>query len=358
MAPMSEIAVQTPLTQIYNIRMRLEQLRLRRNPSVIEALRMSVAGKRLPSWSAFAAVPTDKNGKPVPQKGGGAAADQDPFERLGAFINGDVEIGKQSATGLQNGYELTTKGVTAGVDYRLPGDSVVGVGIGYMRADTDLADSGGDQSASGLSFSAYGSFVPAQGAYNDVIVHGGRNKYDTRRRELSAASAPVEYTSDTRGRQFAAAVTAGADFNRGPVTMNPYGRVDYVDARIDGFNENGDAGALAIRDATFRTTIVTLGGQVSYAMSTSWGVFMPNARLELQRRVQGDNRNVTAALVADGTINTLVRLEPVDRNFGNVTVGASAVLPRGISGFVNVERLFGRDTYSNMKYTLGIRLEF
>jgi uncharacterized protein YhjY with autotransporter beta-barrel domain len=93
-------------------------------------------------------------------------------------------------------------------------------------------------------------------------------------------------------------------------------------------------------------------------MSTSWGVFMPNARLELQRRVQGDNRNVTAALVADGTINTLVRLEPVDRNFGNATIGASAVLPRGISGFVNVERLFGRDTYSNTKYTLGIRLEF
>jgi len=354
MSPMAEVAVQTPLTQMQNIRYRLDQLRLRRNPSVIEALRISVAGKALPSWSAFAAL--DKDGRPA--RGGGAAAEADPFERLGAFVNGDVEIGKQSATGLSSGYELNTKGVTAGVDYRLPGDSVVGLAGGYMKADTDLADAGGNQDASGFSFSAYGSFVPMPGAYIDVIAHAGRNKYDTRRRELADGGGTAEYFSNTKGRQFAAAVTAGTDINRGPVTMNPYLRLDFVDARINGFSESGDAGAIAIKELNLRTTVVTAGGQVSYAMSTSWGVLMPNARLELQRRVQGDNRNVTAALVADGTLNAVAPLEPVDRNYGNLTIGASAVLPKGISGFVNVERLFGRENYTNTKFTLGVRLEF
>jgi uncharacterized protein YhjY with autotransporter beta-barrel domain len=356
MSPMAEVAVQTPLTQIYNVRMRLEQLRLRRNPSVIEALKVSVAGRALPSWSAFALGGKDRDGKP--QRGGGAAADQDPFERLGAFVNGDVEIGRQSATGLSNGYELTTKGITAGVDYRLPGESVIGVAAGYMKADTDLAESGGNQDASGYSFSAYGSFVPMPGTYLDVIAHAGNNKYDTRRREPVDGGGTTEYASNTKGRQFAAAVTFGSDFNRGAVTMNPYLRVDYVDAKINGFSESGDAGSIAVKDLDLRNTVVTAGGQVSYAMSTSWGVLMPNARLELQRRVQGDNRNVTAALVADGTINAVAPLESVDRNYGNFTIGASAVLPRGISGFVNIERLFGRESYSNTKYTLGVRLEF
>jgi uncharacterized protein YhjY with autotransporter beta-barrel domain len=359
MTPMAEVAVQTPLTQMYNIRMRLDQLRLRRNPSVIDALRVIVGGRPLPSWSAFAVAPVDKNGKAsAPQRGGGAAADQDPFERLGVFVNGDVEIGKQSSTGTQKGYELTTKGMTAGVDYRLPGESVLGLAAGYMRADTDLAGDGGNQNASGYSFSAYGSFVPAQGAYIDVIAHGGNNKYDTRRRDLGLTGSPLEYTSDTRGRQFAASLTAGADIYRGKLTLNPYLRVDYVNAKINGFNESGDDGAIAIRDATFRTTVVTMGGQASYTVGLSWGVLVPNARLELQRRVQGDNRNVTAALVADGTITTVAALESVDRNFGNVTVGASMVLPRGINGFANIERHFGRESYSNTKYTLGIRLEF
>jgi outer membrane autotransporter protein len=104
--------------------------------------------------------------------------------------------------------------------------------------------------------------------------------------------------------------------------------------------------------------VITLGGQLSYAMSMSWGVLMPNARLELQRRVQGDGRMVNAALLADSTINAAAPLEPMDRNYGNVSVGASAVLPKGVSGFFNYERLFGRDSYSNSKYTVGVRFEF
>jgi outer membrane autotransporter protein len=85
---------------------------------------------------------------------------------------------------------------------------------------------------------------------------------------------------------------------------------------------------------------------------------MPNARLELQRKVQGDNRNINAALLADPTINGIAPLEPVDRNYGNFSVGASAVLPKGVSGFFNYERLFGRENFSNSKYTVGVRVEF
>ncbi|MEP7085534.1 MAG: autotransporter domain-containing protein, partial [Betaproteobacteria bacterium] len=357
MSPLAELAVATPLAQLSNIRFRLDQLRLRRNPSVIDALRVSVAGRPLPAFSAFALAPVDKDGKPIPQRGGGAAAD-DPFERIGFFVNGDVEIGKQSATGVQNGYDLHTKGVTAGADYRLPSDSVVGVAAGYMSADTDLAEAGGSQGAHGYSLSAYGSFTPAAGTYVDVIAHLGSNKYDTRRREVSDAGAPLDYNSNTRGNQFAFALSAGADFNRGPLTMNPYLRVDYVNAKINSFSESGDDGAIRVGDLDLKTTVATLGGQLSYAISTSWGVLLPNARLELQRRVQGDGRNVNAQLVADGTINALVPLEAVDRNYGTVSVGVSTVLPRGVNGFINYERLFGRDSYNNSKYTAGLRFEF
>ena len=352
MSPLAELAVATPLAQLGNIRFRLEQLRLRRNPSVLDALRVSVAGQSLPSFSAFALAPEDKNGKPIAQRGGGAAAD-DPFERLGVFINGDVEIGRQAATGVQNGYDLRTRGLTVGADYRLPGESVVGVAAGFMKASTDLAGDGGSQDARGYSLSAYGSFVPATGAYVDVIAHAGSNKYDTRRHEVND-----DFFSNTRGHQYALAITAGADMSRGPLTMNPYLRMDFVKATIDRFSESGNSGAIAVGDLDLKTTVVTLGGQISYALSTSWGVLMPNARLELQRRLQDDGRNISAQLVANGTVNSQVKLESVDKNYGNVSVGVSAVLPRGVSGFANYERLFGREGYNNSKYTVGVRFEF
>ncbi len=140
--------------------------------------------------------------------------------------------------------------------------------------------------------------------------------------------------------------------------MNPYLRVDYVNATINRFSESGGEGAVQVGDLDLNTTVVTLGGQLNYAISTSWGVLLPNARLELQRRIQGDGRNVNAQLVADGSVSARVPLEAIDRNYGNVSVGFSAVLPRGVSGFANYERLFGRDGYSNSKYTAGLRFEF
>ncbi|MEO8133966.1 MAG: autotransporter domain-containing protein [Betaproteobacteria bacterium] len=355
MQPMAEVALATPLTQLSNIRLHLDQLRLRRNPAVTQGLKLSVGRQALP-FSAFALAPLDKNGKPVPQTGGGASAD-DPFERLGAFVNGDVELGKQSATGQQSGFDLTTKGLTVGVDYRLPSDSVVGVTAGFMNANADLADGGGSQSARGYSFSAFGSFTPMAGSYVDVIAHAGSNKYDTRRRETDSG-APLDYLSNTRGNQYAFAVSAGADINRGALILNPYVRLDYVDAKINRFSESGDAGAIQVGDLNLRATVITLGSQASYAVSTSWGVLTPNARLELQRRVQGEGRTVNAALLADNSVSAQAQLEPIDRNYGNVSVGVSAILPRGISGFANFERLFGRDGYGNSKYTVGARFEF
>ena len=416
MTPLAELAVATPLTQLQNIRFRLDQLRLRRNPSVVEALRVRVAGQSLPSWSALASVfpgnerssqakaggtldtggtlSTRKSTASGPMNanpfdgvrfasattdfpmlgmgptadsgsggggsggGGGGSSGADPFERLGFFVNGELELGSQSATANQRGFDLRTHGLTAGVDYRLPGDSVVGVAVGLMNAKTDLNDAGGSQGARGYSLSAYGSFTPMQGAYVDVIAHAGSNKYDTRRREISSPGTGLDYTADTKGDQYAVAVTAGTDVSRGGVTINPYVRLDYVHAKINGFSEAGDAGAIKVDDLTLKTTIITLGGQVSYALSTSWGVFMPNARLELQRRVQGSGRIVGAQLVADGAINSQVALETVDRDYGNASLGFSVVLPRGVSGFANWERLFGRQNYSNSKFTVGVRFEF
>ena len=401
---MSELAVNSSLTQLRLIRMRLDDLRRRNIRSVIDALRVRVAGQSLPPWSSLASAfggaegpaSTGTDAKP----GAGAArrhrlpsaafagaagaggtlplgwddalasmdaADPpgstgstgttagDPFERLGFFVNGEIELGRQSSTASTRGFDLRTRGITAGVDYRLMNDAVLGAALGFLNARTDLLDSGGGQGARGYSLSAYGSFVPAQGAYVDFIAHVGGNRYDSRRR---ANLDGLDYAGNTRGRQYALAITAGADIARDALTINPYARVDHVQARINGFSESGAAVALKIDDVNLKTTILTLGGQVSYTVSTSWGVLVPNARLELQRRAQGSGRIVGAQLVADAAISSQVQLETVDRDYGNFTLGVSAVFPRGVSGFANWERLFGRQGYSNSKLTVGVRFEF
>ena len=115
------------MAQLDNIRQRLDNLRARQNPTVTEGLKVSYNGQALPSMGAFALAPTDKDGKPIPQKGGGASADQDPFERYGVFVVGDLDIGKVSGAGIQSGFDFRSHGISVGADYRFAGNHVFGV---------------------------------------------------------------------------------------------------------------------------------------------------------------------------------------------------------------------------------------
>jgi outer membrane lipase/esterase len=355
--PMAQVAVNTPTIQLNNVRQRLDQLRLQTSPTVAEGLRASYDGQSLPPIGAFALAPLDKDGKPQPQTGGGASADKaDSFEHWGVFINGDVDIGRQTTTDAQAGFKVTSKGITLGADYRFPGNNVLGASVGFLKADTDLDAGAGTQSAKGYSFSLYGSYVPQENAYIDGILNVGHNKYDSSR-QASLDS----FSSSTNGNQWGLAVSAGYAFNRGPLALTPYGRVEYIEAKVNGFSESGNPdAALVINGLKIKGTTLTLGGQASYAISTSWGVLLPNARLELQHLAQRSADDVSARIVNQDVTSPSAQIPILgeDRNFGNFAVGVSAVFPRGVGAFFNYQQLFGKDNLSDRQYTLGLRVAF
>jgi outer membrane autotransporter protein len=290
--------------------------------------------------------------------GGGAAADKsDSFARWGAFVNGDVEIGRQSTTDAQTGFKITTKGVTVGADYRFHNNNVLGAAVTFPKADTDFDAGLGDQSAKGYGFSVFGTYVPTANAYIDGILNLGHNKYDGQRTQLVGGFA----TSHTSGNQLGLAVSAGYAFNRGPLTLTPYGRVEYIDTKVNGFDESGNSDeALTLSEQRTQATTLTVGGQASYALSTTWGVLIPNARIELQHVVDRNIKDVTATIAGNPT--TLPATIPTtlgeDRTYGTYGLGLSAIFPRGASGFFNYEQSFSKDNFSDRHYTLGLRIEF
>jgi outer membrane lipase/esterase len=351
--PEGQAAQNAPRFQLKTIRQHLDELRLLASSTVPAAQVIGVATQALPSGDALAAASDARK----PDTGGGAAADKpDSFPRWGAFVNGNVEIGRQSTTDAQAGFKTTTKGVTVGADYRFPNNNVLGAAVAFSKADTDLADGRGNQTAKGYGFSVFGSYVPIKNAYIDGILNLGHNKYDSQRNQILGGLA----TSHTNGNQLGLAVSAGYEFNRGPLALTPFARVEYIDAKVRGFEESGNSKeALSISEQRIKATTLTIGGQASYALSTKWGVLMPNARIELQHVADRNIRDVTAFIPGDPTI--LPGTIPIlgqDRTFGTYALGLSAVFPRGVSGFFNYEQLFGKDNFSDRHYTLGVRIEF
>ena len=351
--PQTAAAVGAPAAQLNNVRQRLDQLRLQGSPTATQGLKLSLDGQALPSTSAFALAPMDKDGKPL--RGGGAAADKpDPFERWGVFINGDVDIGKQSTVGDQTGFKVRSKGITVGADYRLMNNSVLGGSVGFFKSDTNLDANAGTQNAKGYSFSFYGSYVPAPNAYIDGILNVGHNTYDGTRIGEAGAS----FNNNTSGDGWGFAVSGGYAFNNGPLALTPYGRVEYVDAKVNGFTETGAVAAnvLTISEQRVKATTLALGGSASYAINTSWGVLLPNGRLEWQYLAQSNAQNVMAQI--PGSAPTQIQILGQDKSFGIFAVGVSGLFGHGLSAFFNYQQLFGKENVTNQLYTLGVRLDF
>jgi len=349
----NQAAQNSPRFQIKSIRQYLDQLRLQGSPTVPLAQKIGASDRALPSTDALASGSDARK----PETGGGAAADKpDSFTRWGAFLNGDYEVGRQTTTDEVNGFKNTTKGVTLGADYRFPNNNVLGAAIAYAKADTDLDESGGNQTAKGYGFSVFGTFVPTTNAYIDGILNFGHNKYDGSRQQILGGFA----THHTNGDQWGLAVNAGYQFNRGPLALTPFGRVEYIDAKVDGFQESGNSQeALTIGEQHVKATTLTIGGQVSYSLSTSWGVLMPNARIEFQHIADRNINNVTASLPGNPIVPpVIIPILGDDRTFGTFALGVSGVFPRGVSAFFNYEQLFGKDNFSDRHYTLGARIEF
>lgn len=336
-----QIAFLAPTLEINTIRQYLDRWRMteragNRSPKVGfdgQALQVSFGG----------ALPT----------GGGASADKgDPFERWGVFLNADVDVAHQDTVGTQLGFKTRTNNYTIGADYRLPGNHVLGASVNFLRSDADLKQGTASQDAKGYGFTLFGSFVPAPNGYIDAIVNFGHNRYDGDRLDDNAT-----FSSKTSGNQWGFALSAGYGLTSGALTVTPYGRVEYVHAKVGGFTETGNsAGVATISDQRIKVTTLAAGALASYAISTSWGVLIPNGRIEYQHLAHASRGDTTLQFGTAAPI-PLASLGQ-DKNYGTFAVGATGVFGSGVSGFFNYQQLFGNSAVRDRIYTLGLRIDF
>ncbi len=349
-------------TQFGNIGARLAALRGGATGISLERLSFNLDG--LPLSGAMLAALTPKG-----LTGGAASADeQSPFGKLGIFVNGNVSFGNQSATNREAGFGFNTTGVTAGADYRLTPDLVLGGAFGYASSGASLDNSGGSLDTKDYSLVVYGTYYRSQSLYADGFASYGWSNYDSRRRILySLPTVDVNQTANgsTDGTQYSLSLGAGYDFSRQALTVGPYGHLTYLKANIGGFQENidssapGSGWALKVNSQDITSLTTRVGGQASYAVSRSWGVLVPQGRLEWLHEFEDNSYLITSSFVQDSAgVPFSVPTDTPDRDYFNLGVGLSAVFPRGRSAFINYDTVLFRNNLTQHFVTAGIRLEF
>jgi len=298
----------------------------------------------------------------------GGSPDQ-PGAGFGVFVNGDYQFLNKDNTRFETGFEQHTVGTTAGLDYSFRGRAIVGAAFNYAHEFGDFSGvSGGfDNDAYGITF--YGSVVPLDNAFIDAFIGYTRKEYSFDRRvhlEVPDAGGGPSLVAlgrtdaDTSSDEFHVGVNLGYDFIIRNFTVGPRLGVNYRDMRIASFQEHGQTGLeLRYDNQNINSLTTSVGAFASMAISTSFGVLVPQATAEYVHEFMNDQRTVGFTFVyTPSRPRFLFQTDKPDRDFFNIGVGSVLVLPGGKSVFVNVRQLLGYDDRTATTVTAGLRVPF
>ena len=121
----------------------------------------------------------------------------------------------------------------------------------------------------------------------------------------------------------------------------------------------GSGLALAVDGRTLKSLQGVVGGKLSYAMSTSWGILLPSAQIEWVNEFEDDPEQLVTRFVHDPTqTDIFIDSERADQRFFNLGLGLSGVFASGRSAYVYFEHVAGQERMSSNSLAIGVRIEF
>ena len=276
-------------------------------------------------------------------------------QRMGVFINGEVNFGDKDSRPTKPGFDFTTTGVTAGVDYRVTDNLALGVAAGYVTNNTDLKNNLGNIDTNGYNVSVYSNFVQ-ENFYTDAVVSYGWNNYDIKRK---IAFDNRTATANSDGNQLSVDVNSGYNIKSGNASFGPTVGVRYNHVNIDGYTEK-DAGSLnmVVKDQEADSVVLSVGAQASVAISTGTGEVIPYVRATYEHEFANDSREIVTELVTQPGIPMRTSTDSPDRDYVKLGVGTQVVFSENVSGVIGYDAIVGRKDVTDQSVKAEIRFQF
>ncbi len=315
--------------------------------------------------------------------GGGAGDDSSAVipSRWGFFLNGSLRRGSQDASIYENGFDFRNNGISAGADYRLRDDLVVGLAYGHSSGNTLFTAGTARLDSSGNSISVYGTYY-ADALYVDAIGTFGHISYDASRTtsfsiSSSTSQVPtncvgtqctVDMSGSTGARQLAFGTNVGYGFHYRGLTFGPDGALNYTRIDVNSFTEvdpTQSGMALGFGRQTGESLLLKAGGHLSYALNTPYAVILPEARAHYVHEFKDDQRAVAVHFADDPSVDTangpisnfVIFTDRPARGYFDWATGVSAQFPYGISAFFDYSSVAGENYVHTHEFAFGVRLQ-
>jgi uncharacterized protein with beta-barrel porin domain len=312
--------------------------------------------------------------------GGAASADGTSFGRFGIFASGGYGNGNKDETLNVAGFDFDAYNFTAGVDYRLNDNLIIGAALSYATADANIDNNGGSVDADTISGSIYGTFYQSDNFFVDGALNFGSSNYDQQRKltyQLNdlpvavtgrpTANVNQKFSADYDGNQYAVTINGGYEIHQGALTITPSGRFQYIKVDVDEFREdkvsnpNADGSGMGVEidSQEFKSLNTSLGAQVNYAISQSWGVLLPYGGLNWVHEFEDNDEDVTGRFLGDSSRTTFrLPTDNSDSDYFNANIGLLGLFTQGASAFVDYQALLGYEDLNYYQINAGVRFEF
>jgi outer membrane autotransporter protein len=287
------------------------------------------------------------------------SAPRSPADRAGTwglFTDFVSTFGSQDSTANVTGYTFTILGFTAGADYRLRDDLVIGLGTGYYHTSAAYQGSGGDAGISSIPFYAYGAYTP--GSFYAMVYLGYTLNLYSLNRNIAFGGLSRVATGSPNGNQLNASLETGYDFKLAPFTVTPALSLYYSTAWVDSFTETG-AGALNLNVASQSADSVQtgVGIRLSRPFVSGTTLLLPQIYAFYQHEFANNSRGLDARLGQAGTTFGFQTDSP-SRNFAVLGAGLAVGLRQNLTLQATYNAEVGRDRYLHQVVSAGLRWEF
>lgn len=292
-----------------------------------------------------------------------AAGGERVFGPLSLFVAARGGILDRDDTATQRGFSGDTVGGRIGGDYRVTSNLLIGSYFGYDRINADYVAGAGTTGVDNYSLFVYANYNATERLYIEAVGGYVFNNYSVARRGVitpggAGVVTPFTATGRTGGNQWLGTVGLGYEYPIGAATVTPYGRLNYVQTRVNGYAEANDSVLGTQVSGTTTNSITSVAGvRGSYAIGLSWGVLVPQARAEYIHEFDGA-RQSSSAFSSDPTQVAVVINDSPQHDYGRIGFGVTAVLPGGLLPFFDYEALVGDEHASQHIFTAGLRMEF
>ncbi len=292
---------------------------------------------------------------------GGASALQGAGSRAAGQVNGwnfyaDPQVfwGSQGSTANQTGYNFSIGGLTAGADYRVRDDLLVGVAGGYGHTDAGFYNNLGNVQNDTVPVNLYAAYFP--GCFYAFGSAGYAVNLFSTNRQIAFIDRTA--TGSTTGNMFNGYGEAGYDLRAGNVVLTPMASLAYSSLWINGFGETG-AGSLDLNVGSQHADSLQLGPGVRLASAIKCGqaVVAPQLYASYEHEFSNDSRGIDANLAQAG-VPFGFQSQRLGTDFG--MLGASITLFSGKNFSVRLDSNaeIGRANYSACMVDAGLSFRF